>query len=595
MLNGILRQLPLLLALVTVAGVSIQMPSEPSPRAKLAAAESRRLGELPALRPSCYEDPPAPAPAPGSCAREAAGPAPLGPDGRPANYLHTCGSRIYDSRGREVRIVGLNWAGMETNTFAPEGLHARRWEEILDQVAALGYNTLRIPFTNEGLEPDRKIDGVDFALNPDLQGLTGLEMLDKLIAGARERGLRVVLDRHRPTSAGQSELWYTAAVPEERWIADWRMLAARYYGNDTVIGFDLHNEPHGQATWGTGDPATDWRLAAERAGNAVLEVNPNLLIFVQGVAQHEGEQFWWGGELRGVRSAPVRLQVPNRVVYSPRDYGPSVYEQGWFRDAGFPANLPDLWDRHWGFIHREGVAPIVLGEVGGYTVGDARGARWQEAITAYARRHGVGVLIWSLNPNGDTGGLFSEDWRRVESAKQEGYREVLDIPAGRGEDGWSAAPTGQARVLLRQRSASTWTDEIAFELRVVNDGPSPLDLGSLEVRYWYSAGSVGPGDQLAVVEPSGERSVGATASLVPVAAAGQSHYVSVRFPVGSGSIAPYELGPKVSVRLSRTDGLRYFQPNDHSFAGDRAGVGRLEPLDRLTLHVDGRLVWGREP
>jgi aryl-phospho-beta-D-glucosidase BglC (GH1 family) len=67
----------------------------------------------------------------------------------------------------------------------------------------------------------------------------------------------VVLDR------GQSELWYTSSVSEERWIADWRMLAERYAGDPTVVGVDLHNEPHGKATWGDGNLATDWRLAAQ--------------------------------------------------------------------------------------------------------------------------------------------------------------------------------------------------------------------------------------------------------------------------------------------------------------------------------------------
>ena len=42
-----------------------------------------------------------------------------------------------------------------------------------------------------------------------------------------------------------------------------------------VIGADLHNEPHSPACWGCGDPNTDWRLAAERAGNAILSVNSN--------------------------------------------------------------------------------------------------------------------------------------------------------------------------------------------------------------------------------------------------------------------------------------------------------------------------------
>ena len=44
------------------------------------------------------------------------------------------------------------------------------------------------------------------------------------------------------------------------------MLAQHYRGNDTVVGADLYNEPHSPATWGDGNPATDWHLAAETAG-----------------------------------------------------------------------------------------------------------------------------------------------------------------------------------------------------------------------------------------------------------------------------------------------------------------------------------------
>ena len=40
-----------------------------------------------------------------------------------------------------------------------------------------------------------------------------------------------------------------------------------------VIGMDLRNEPY-NACWGCGEASRDWRLAAEKAGNAILEVNP---------------------------------------------------------------------------------------------------------------------------------------------------------------------------------------------------------------------------------------------------------------------------------------------------------------------------------
>jgi endoglucanase len=166
-------------------------------------------------------------------------------------------------------------------------------------------------------------NGIDFGQNPDLRGLSAFEVLDRLVAGARTRGLRIILDRHRPDANAQSALWYTGAYDEARWIRDWITLARRYRDDPTVIGVDLHNEPHGAATWGDGNMATDWRLAAERAGNAVLAVNPDLLIVVEGIERYAGTSYWWGGNLRGARTAPVRLPVPGRVVYSPHD------QDGW--------------------------------------------------------------------------------------------------------------------------------------------------------------------------------------------------------------------------------------------------------------------------
>src|SRR5262249_24859050 len=157
-------------------------------------------------------------------------------------------------------------------------------------------------------------------------------------------------DRHRPDAYAQSDLWYTAQYSEARWIADWQRLATRYAGNGTVVGCDLHNEPRGAATWGDGNAATDWRLAAERAGDAILSVNPDLLIIVEGVQYVGGSGYWWGGNLRGIAGAPVRLRLPDRVVYSPHDYPPSVNWQPWFNDASYPSNLPSVWDDNWGSV-----------------------------------------------------------------------------------------------------------------------------------------------------------------------------------------------------------------------------------------------------
>src|SRR5438270_11709504 len=198
---------------------------------------------------------PAPVPRPDPFAACQHDPANLPPLPRGTTF-HTCGARILGFDGQPVQISGVSWFGMETGTYAPHGLWTRNWKGMLDQIAALGFNTVRLPFSNEALAPGRIPQNINYDVNPDLAGKTGLEVMDMLIRGASERGLKVILDRHRPTAAGQSELWYTDSVPEDRWIADWVMLANRYRGQSAVLGIDLHNEPRGPATWGTGAPAT---------------------------------------------------------------------------------------------------------------------------------------------------------------------------------------------------------------------------------------------------------------------------------------------------------------------------------------------------
>ena len=346
-----------------------------------------------------------------------------------AGYWHTNGRQLLDAANQPVRMTGINWFGMETANYAPHGLWTRGYRSMLDQIKSLRYNTLRLPFANQLFDPGSTPNGIDYTKNADLAGLSGIQIMDRIIAYAGQIGLKVVLDRHRPDSGGQSALWYTAAYPESRWISDWRMLAQRYAGNTTVVGADLHNEPHSPACWGCGDNATDWRLAAERAGNAVLAANPNLLVIVEGVESHNSNNYWWGGNLQGAASAPIRLNVANRLVYSAHDYATSVFPQPWFSDPTFPNNLAAIWDRNWGYLFRTNVAPVLLGEFG-TTLADPRDRTWLQALMSYlgTGTNAVSFTFWSWNPNsGDTGGILNDDWTTVNTTKQ-GYLTPYLIP-----------------------------------------------------------------------------------------------------------------------------------------------------------------------
>ena len=311
-----------------------------------------------------------------------------------AGYWHASGSQILDANGKVVRIAGVNWYGLETTDQVVHGLWAQDYHTILNDIKKLGYNVIRLPYSNQMVETPVVPSGISFAngsgpINTDLQGLNSLQVMDKIISAAGSIGLRVILDNHRSeagNSAEQNGLWYTSSYPESAWINDWKTLTTRYItfvdgsGNPIVIGMDLRNEPHLSANgsisgscW-TGDTSTggcptsntnqNWPAAAQRAGNAILGVNSNLLIFVEGVDCYSGDCGWWGGNLEGARNNPVILNTAGRLIYSAHDYGPNLFQQSWFNSTTTYSSLTAVWTKFWAYLSQNGTAPVWVGEFG---------------------------------------------------------------------------------------------------------------------------------------------------------------------------------------------------------------------------------------
>ena len=388
---------------------------------------TRTMTTMPPVTPVVAPPPTAIVPVVSPCAeRQTARPEEVETFSAPFDYWHTCSTQIVDSSGRPVHVAGIAWAGMEGPNGVPAGLDQKSYRVILQTVKAMGYNVVRIPFNTESIQPGFQPRGIDPRLNPDLVGLTSIDVLDRIVAECGALGLKVILDRHRITPWSVPPLWFDAGHSEDQWIADWVRLARHYDGNPAVVGVDLQNEPYG-ATWGTGDPRIDWRRAATRAGDAVLDANPNLLVFVQGIGTDgAAPTYWYGGELRGVRRVPITLSHPDRLVYSPHEYGPSVYPEKWFGVPEYPSNLPAIWNAHWGFIVQDGIAPVVVGEMGAPEVGYDAGGTWQRVFLSFLDRQHIGFIAWALNPGmTDTGSVFNPDWHTVDGARQSMYAPYL--------------------------------------------------------------------------------------------------------------------------------------------------------------------------
>jgi endoglucanase len=363
-------------------------------------------------------------------------------------YWHTRGAQMLDSVNRPVRIAGINWYGFETSKASPGGLNVQDYRNILQTIHNNGYNTVRIPLSNQMVETptiptDIKFSNRSGPINADLRGLNSLEILDKIIASAGSQGLKVILDNHRSEAGDGPEstgLWFTQGFPESAWIADWQMLTRRYANNPTVLGFDLRNEPHnanaGGSCWGCGG-TNDWRFGAERAGNAILAINPRLLIFVEGVDAYENDFYWWGGNLMGVRTSPVRLAVPHQLVYSAHDYGPTESGQPWFSNTMTEGSLDAVWNKHWGYITKQGIAPVWLGEFGVEIKPDDANPPspvqtmeiiwFQSMVNLLNRETQIGWTYWSLN-GGDRNGLLNDNYDAVKSGFRQEALTTIQAP-----------------------------------------------------------------------------------------------------------------------------------------------------------------------
>jgi len=341
--------------------------------------------------------------------------------------LSTSGNKIIDSSGAQVILQGVNWYGMENEPGTVIGLNARDYKLMLKQIKQTGFNVIRIPFSMQTLKKGKEVSSVaDYiGSNKLLKDKSPIEVLDALIVEANVQGIMIILDNHSQADQGyRNDLWYgQAGYTEDDWVEMWKSLAIRYIDSPNVVGFDLKNEPHGKATWGNGS-ATDFRRAAERAGSAIQEVNPNPLIIVEGIEnQVVGGQkltgHWWGGNLEGVRNNPVRLPVPNKVVYSPHEYGPEVSPQPWLTSKNLEKNLLDRWSKGFGYIHDQKIAPILIGEFGAIDFSTKTiSGRWMKAFTDYLGKKGMSWTYWAWNPgSGDTGGLLTPDLVTLEKKK----------------------------------------------------------------------------------------------------------------------------------------------------------------------------------
>jgi endoglucanase len=163
---------------------------------------------------------------------------------------------------------GINISGAE---FGPLGGKVDKdytWPSIstLDYLAGKGFNTVRLPFRWDRLQPELMGEFDE----PELSRL--METVELI----RARGMKTILDPHN-YARYKDQVVGSEAVPKEA-FADFWVRLAKLYANDDQVVFGLMNEPNTM-------PVAQWVDAANAAADAIRnKAHAKNLMLVPGTA-----------------------------------------------------------------------------------------------------------------------------------------------------------------------------------------------------------------------------------------------------------------------------------------------------------------------
>ena len=330
------------------------------------------------------------------------------------DYLHVDGKDIVDSKGEKFFIKGTNlgnWLNPEgymfgfSRTTSPHMIdlafrelvgptEARRfWQDFKDNyiteddfafIASTGANTIRVPFNY------RLFTYEDYMGLNDPQ--EGYRRIDDCVEWARRHGLRLILDMH-DCPGGQTGdniddsygyPWLmTDSVAQEQFINIWSDIAARYAGEDVILGYELANEP--VATYWEGDERAALNAALEplykRTVEAIRRQDPDHIVLLGGPQ--------WNSEFGNFTD----WTFDDNIMYTCHRYG---------GDATAEA-IKSFID----FRDKTGL-PMYMGEIG------HNKNEWQSDFVDVMRDANIGYTFWPYKKIADssmTGVDVPEGWR----------------------------------------------------------------------------------------------------------------------------------------------------------------------------------------
>ena len=184
------------------------------------------------------------------------------------NLLQLQGTQLVDANQNPIFLQGVAFNNfIWSNTPEPEPHHT---EEDYVRVRNMGMNSIRFYMNYSYFEDDA---------NPYAYRQSGWDWLDQNIAWAKKHGIYLVLNMHVPQggyqSQGEGDALWENVENQNRLIALWQEIAARYADEVQIVGFGPVNEPVPT------ESMQQWSDLAQLLIDGIRTVNKNHLIFIE--------------------------------------------------------------------------------------------------------------------------------------------------------------------------------------------------------------------------------------------------------------------------------------------------------------------------
>ncbi|KAI1637467.1 glycoside hydrolase superfamily [Biscogniauxia mediterranea] len=376
----------------------------------------------------------------------------------PYGPFKTKGRDVVNSRGDVVRWAGVNWP-MSGETMIPEGLEWKSASDILEDVASIGFNYVRMGYaiqmideiydrngadvpleealiTALGTENGTKVASEIVAKNPGwTRETTRFEIWSDIARAAQEKGVFIHPDVH----VGKAQ-WCCSHTDGNAWFDDVNFSAANWRrglayvatwakGHPNIVSMSLRNEL--RESWNRTDLYYNWQTLVGNmtAGAAAIHgANPDLLITWSGMQYDQDLSALTARrnlltapcyKCTAIRDAHRREPVyfdldaypfADKVVWELHLYGSSedvdtgtcdVIEaalyRGGFNALGIAPPAPGCAVLGDGACPAaQRLTPVILSEFGNAQDTSVYGSTLQNCLRGFALRHGVSWMMWSL-------------------------------------------------------------------------------------------------------------------------------------------------------------------------------------------------------